>query len=510
MKRTVSHLLVFLFAACGLAIGQTNTPRIDKQFTTDLDEYVRTTLENLPEIPGAAIVVVAGDRIVYERGFGLANREAGTKANEDTLFYIASSTKSFTALAAALLDREGKIKLNDPILNYASGLTLKNEILEKVTIRDLLIHTSGLRNSALGFRMAFSGESEPKEMANVFAAATTFDESAYGKYAYTNLGYNIYAVLLQNHLKMRWQDLLQREVFDPLRLRNTTAYISRAKAKKWTVASPYIIDLETGKSTPSRLPKTDATMQSAGGMFASVSDLGRWLLVNINDGRLNGKQVFPEEVLKAVHTGYTANEREMPPFSGAGEYGLGWQIGKYKGRKVIYHHGGFPGYRSHVSYLPESKIGVAVMVNDDAAGGQAADLLATFAYDRLLEGPKAVEAYSKQLQELVVAYENRKKQMMAGFAERAKRASQLTKPVSEYTGRFENKLFGTVVVESNGTGFTVKLGTMRSVATNFTRPDTIRVELIPGRGEVIQFTKGKDGTITALTYAGNDFERVTK
>jgi CubicO group peptidase (beta-lactamase class C family) len=96
-------------------------------------------------------------------------------------------------------------------------------------------------------------------------------------------------------------------------------------------------------------------MQSAGGIFASISDIGRWLEMNMNDGKLDGKQVVPGDIVRAVHTGYTQTNRNIPPFLGNGEYGLGWQIGKYRDDKVIYHHGGFTGYRSHISYMPDKK-----------------------------------------------------------------------------------------------------------------------------------------------------------
>jgi CubicO group peptidase (beta-lactamase class C family) len=477
------------------------------EFINSYDAYIRTALERLPEIPGIAVVVIKDDKPIFLKAYGMADKEAGAKADPDTMFYIASSTKSFTALAAALMDKDGKIKLDDPVMKYTRGLALKDPIPEKVKIRDLLIHTSGLRNGPLGFRMAYSGESDPKDMAKVFADGTTFNEQAYGLYAYTNLGYNIYAVLLQNHLKMKWQDLLQKRVFDPLGMKHTTAYISRAKAKKWTVAAPYIVDPESGTTVRSPLAKTDSNMQSAGGMFASASDLGRWLIANINEGKLNGKQVIPADIMQAVHTGYTTTEREQPPFSGAGEYGLGWQIGKYKGNKVIYHHGGFPGYRSHISYLPEKKIGVAVLVNEGTIGGRVADLIATYAYDRLLQGVEAEADYAKQLQETFTAYQAGKQRFMAGFAERAKRPSQLSGPAASNTGPYESSLIGKIEHVAAGDVLKVRPGSMKTKATAFTEKETSRVELIPGTGEVIRFAKNSAGHVESLNYSGYEFKR---
>ena len=87
----------------------------------------------------------------------------------------------------------------------------------------------------------------------------------------------------------------------------------------------------------------------------------------MNNGRLDGKQVIPAEVMQSVHTGYADTVRDSPPFTGSGNYGLGWQIGKYRDENVVYHHGGYPGWSSHIACMPDKKIGVAVMINESTA-----------------------------------------------------------------------------------------------------------------------------------------------
>src|SRR6185503_8576499 len=148
----------------------------------------------------------------------------------------ASSTKSFTALAATMLDQEGKIKLSDPVTKYTPGIRFKNEIPDKITVRDLLTHTSGLRNGALVNRLAFTGQIDQREIDRVFAEGTAVNEASVGKYAYTNLGYNIYGLALHYQLNKKWQDLLHERIFDPAGLAHTTAYASKARAKKYQIA----------------------------------------------------------------------------------------------------------------------------------------------------------------------------------------------------------------------------------------------------------------------------------
>lgn len=510
MKKVIVISLIGLLFCSACTFAQSNAPATENDFVAAYDAYIRKTMERLPDIPGIAVVVIKDDRPIFVRAYGMADKEAGAKADVDTMFYIASSTKSFTALSAALLDREGKIKLDEPITKYSSGIGFKNPLPDKITVLDLLIHTSGLRNEALVFRMAYSGESAPNDMTNVFAGATTFVDGRYGKYNYDNLGYNIYAVLLQHHLRKKWQDLLQEKIFDPLGMKHTTAYPSRARNRKWKLAAPYIFDPVAAKTTRSPLSKTDSNMQSAGGLFASISDIGRWLNMNMNDGKLDGKQDIPADIIRAAHKGYTQTTRVAEPFVGDGQYGLGWQIGKYRDEKVIYHHGGFPGYGSHISYLPEKKIAIAVLVNEGFIGARTGHILATFGYDWWLRAENLEQVYEKQLSDTVQRFEQWKQMVKAGVVERAKRTSQLTRPVADYAGTYRNEIFGTIEISVNGNDLAVRMGNINCIATPFTEKETIRVEMIPGNGEVIKFQKNAEEPIASLTYAGVPFAKVVR
>jgi len=505
---TIVLLISLIFS---ITVPQTRDAS-EKDFSAAYDAQIRKTLTTFPDLPGIAIVVIKNDRPIFVSAYGMADREAGIKADTDTLFYTGSSTKSFTALAAAMLDQEGKIKLSDALTKYTPGIRFKNEIPDKVTIQDLLTHTSGLRNSPLVNRLAFTGEIAQRELDHVFAEGTTFNDANYGKYNYTNLGYNIYGLALHYHLHKKWQDVLQERIFTPAGLKHTTAYVSTARAKKFKIVAPYVISNDgpdAGKMVRSGLEKTDENMQSAGGIFMSISDLGRWLNLNMNGGKLDGKQVVPADVIRKVQTGYTKSTRNEPPFSGDGEYGLGWQIGKYRNDKVVYHHGGYPGYRTHVSFMPERKIAVGVMVNNDMLGGRLADMLAAFAYDWWLQTENVEVDYAKQLQETLTRFESLRQGIVAGAAARAKREWQLTKPFTDYAGKYRNDLLGTIEIVAKEKALAVRMGAMNAVATPFTDKDSIRVVMQPGgNGEVIAFVKDAEGKFNSLTYGGFTFTKL--
>lgn len=514
MKKAIviSLIALLLNSASVFIFAQTDARAAEKDFIAAYDAQVRKTIGTFPDLPGIAIVVIKDDRPIFLRAYGMADREAGIKADTDTLYYIASSTKSFTALAAAMLDQEGMIKFSDPVTKYTPGVRFKSGIPDKIAIRDLLTHTSGLRNGALINRLAFTGQIDQREIDHVFAEGTTFNDNNFGKYNYTNLGYNIYGLALHYHLNKKWQDLLQERIFAPANLQHTTAYVSKARAKTFKIAAPYVIDTDAadaGKMVRSQLEKTDKNMQSAGGIFMSISDLGTWLNLNMNGGKLGGKQVLPADLIRNAQTGYTKSTRNEPPFSGDGEYGLGWQIGKYRNEKVIYHHGGYPGYRSHVSFMSDKKVAVGVLVNNEALGGRLADIFAAYAYDWWLRTENFEADYAKQLQETVTAYESRKQGIAADAAGRAKREWQLTKPFTDYAGKYTNDLLGTIEIVAKEKALAVRMGNLNTVATPFTQTDTIRVVMLPGgNGEVIGFAKDADGKVGSLNYAGVTFTKV--
>src|SRR5499426_4799938 len=113
MKKAFTASVVAFLLNSVFIFAQSKPEGSEKDFAAAFDASVRKTIETVHDIPGIAIVVIKGDKPIFLRAYGMADKEAGIKADVDTLFYIASSTKSFTGLAAAMLDQEGKIKLSD-------------------------------------------------------------------------------------------------------------------------------------------------------------------------------------------------------------------------------------------------------------------------------------------------------------------------------------------------------------------------------------------------------------
>jgi hypothetical protein len=161
--------------------------------------------------------------------------------------------------------------------------------------------------------------------------------------------------------------------------------------------------------------------------------------------------------------------------------------------------------------MPDKKIAVGVLVNNDAIGGRLADMLAAYAYDWWLQTENFEADYAKQVQDTVKAYEDRKQGIAAEAAQRAKREWQLTRPFADYAGKYTNDLAGTIEMVAMEKALAVRMGYMNAVATPYTDKDTIRIVMVPGgNGEVIGFTKDADGKVSSLNWGGLIFTKIAK
>lgn len=452
--------------------------------------------------PGIAVAVYTPDG-VYTRSFGVTDVTTGEKVTADTAFYIASTTKAFTALAIDSLAHRGRIDLDDTLAELAPDAPFPAAVRPgEVTVRNLLTHTSGIENGPIAFRSAYTGDHTPDLMWKLLGDSQVNARAPLGKFEYTNTGYNVLTIVTDRKLGARWQDLLQREIFTPAGMTHSTAYMSKARRERWSIAKPHA-SLEAGRADRLDVEKTDGMMQSAGGLVVSANDAARWLELLVNDGQVRGKQVVPAEVVRDTRQRLAKVGATRGAFTRE-DYGLGWYIGRYRDDVVLSHGGGFAGYASFISYMPERRIGVAVFVNDSGAGSATPEAVTQYVYDRLLGRPEAASAAA--IAGLKSAFEERIAAVAADKANRAKRPWTLSQPRSAYAGTYESAALGTLVVTADGETLSAQLGPLHAVAEPFTQPDTIRVAFA-GTGMVIGFELGADGQAAAATFSGSRFQR---
>jgi CubicO group peptidase (beta-lactamase class C family) len=476
-----------------------------RMFSADFDAFLTASLARLGTVPGMSVAVARSSGPIYVKGFGHADLERNLAATPHTRFYIASSTKAFLGLAMALLEKKGIIRLDWTLAQLAPDVRFAPELrANQVTLRHLLSHTHGLSGQGIEFRLAYSGEHDPAALWALLPTLTPDREAPLGAFRYSNLGYNLAAMLVERRLGRRWQDIVEQEVLKPLGMRETLVQgLDRARASQ-PFAAPYY---GAGPAGPERisLVKADRTMQSAGGMYASANDLARWVALQLaaEKGMSRG---LPADVVAMTHRPIATLDRPTGPFNRTG-YGLGWYSGAYDGEMLYHAFGGFPGARAHVSFLPARDVGVAIVSNDEGAGRIFPDIAAVYSYEWFVNGRDTAARKAGALMDRLVAESARQTQAIA--ADRQKRALRpwlLTLPRAVYAGRYCNPAFGTIAVTVQGERIDVAMGLLHATATPFTRPDSVRVELIPYDGTALQFEVAGQSA-TALQAFDARFQR---
>jgi len=476
----------------------------EERFAADFDAFIAASMRRLPMIPALSVAVSRSRGPIFVRAYGEADRERHVRATPHTRFYIASSTKSFVALAFARLAAEGRIDLDWTLAELAPDIAFPPEVrAREVTLRHLLSHSHGLTVPGIEFRLAYTGQHDRATLWRLLRGARPNPRAPLGSFNYGNLGYNVAAMLIERRLGRRWQDLLDELVLRPMRLNETLAQgLARSRAPR---AAPYA-SLAPGGPERLRLAKSDAILQSAGGIYSSANDMGRWVALQLAAERnLNGL-ALPASVVAGTHRPVARMDLRFGPFARTG-YGLGWYSGDYRGETLYHSFGSFSGARAHTSFLPARDIGVAITTNDEGAGFIFVDVAATYAYDWFLLGP---EAAARNAEEALARLETEAARQTEAFrADRARRAARtwrLSLPAAAYRGRYCNAERGTMIIAGRGAALDVGIGLLRATAEPYTDVDTARVALIPNTGQVFQFTR-EGARITAVRTEGSEFRR---
>lgn len=447
--------------------------------------------------PGLGVAIVRAGRVIYQRGAGWADKEAGRRVDDNTLFYIASSTKSFTALATVLLDRAGVLDLDLSLARLLPGASVAAGLdPSQITVRQLLSHTHGISGDGpVSYRAAYSGEIDRAAMIRAIAAHGPAENGT--AYSYSNLGYNILSLGIDSIARKPWQDVLAERVFRPLSLRSTSARVSELPANR--LAMPYRVEPEG----IARLPygKHDANMQAAGGMISTTGDLARFVIAIMDGGMIDGRRVFPADVVaetQRIHATFSARYGEIQRFG----YGLGWNFGVLDGDTLVHHFGGFPGFSASVSFMPAHRIGVIVAGNG-AFSGEVQDVVMQYAY-ALLTGKTAAVAKSRErLSASAGLAAQQRAAIVADRARRAARPQTTALPLAAYVGRYANDTFGTLEISLRDGRIHARNGVLESVAEVYDgAKNMLRVELVPSTGRVLEFLTA-DGRVTGLVLGGS-------
>lgn len=464
------------------------------------------TFKQANGLPSAtAIAVVKDGRIIYEGYFGLSDIEARTPASHETTFYIASATKPFFALNALMKEGTGQLDMHTSLQGMFPGLRFNGFDARAVTLADLLTHVSGVDNQPLVWATAFTGIHDAHSRLALVAASYRDADTPRGTFKYSNVGYNIASVWMDRQFAMPWQDQLEEAIFQPLSMSHTSARISTALAGGWLLAKPYSF-ASAQPTVPLYLAKADDTMHAAGGIVSTAPDLARFLIAELAH---DASSALPGDVITRSHVSQIALTAKYLDFERSG-YAWGWYIGKYKGRTMLHHFGGFSGFHAHLSFMPDAGIGLVVLNNEDVLGAQVTSVIADAVYGMLLGEADTAARASQRFQTLQAKATEVSRAAARHRAIIRARGWTLSRPLKAYAGTYSNALLGDISVRLDANGvLALRWGRLAALATAGEQHDQIRVEFAPGSGEFLEFKMGSDG-VDAIVFDQMTFERNTQ
>ena len=400
------------------------------------------------EVPGCAVAAVRDGRVELAGGWGLRDREAGLPVTQDTLFAIGSATKAFTATTVGALVDEELLEWDRPLRDYVPDVRLNDPFAsDRLTIADLLSHRSGLPRHDLTW-VGQPGRSRAEIVRSLRFLPLSRDLRQ--DFQYCNLGYLVAGHVVEALAGVPWEDFVRGRLLEPLGMRRTNLSVDEMLADD-DHAAAYTRRDGAIVAVPQRpLP----AIAPAGAINSSAADMARWLLTQLAGGELEGKPVISPATMERQHAPHMlARFGDLPGLTHYA-YGLGWVIGRYRDRRLIWHNGGIDGFLTQCMLLPDDGIGVAVLTNTSASGMDL--VVACRVLDELLGAePLDVFGFVKPRFDAAMAGAGE-----AAAARRVVPGAPAARPLSAYAGQYAHPGYGTIAIALDADALKPSLGTM--------------------------------------------------
>lgn len=410
-------------------------------FITDsLDAYVQREMSRW-QVPGLAIAIVKDGKVVVEKGYGVRTYGKPERVDEYTLFQIASNSKAFTGVALAWLHHEKRLSLEDKVTKYLPDFALYDTISTQLcTVRDLLCHRLGTMTFQGDFLNWNSNLTRSQIIAGLKRTKPVYPFRY--KYGYSNAGFITAGEIIPVVTDTSWDDFLRYRMFEPMGLKHTFTRYADMRASN-NSCTPHT--LLRGKLTTIPLANID-NMGPSASVVSCVADMKYWLLLQLNNGRLNDKQIIPAPVLmEARKSNIVVNDVYSKNFKSKHftTYGLGWSQYDYEGKRVIEHSGGANGFVTKTEFIPEEQLGVIVYTNSDE--NSLYDALCKQVIEAYLNVPyrNVSELYYQSGQQ---GREEREKELKA-FRDSINQKQPTPLSLDAYVGRYRNELYGCVEIK---------------------------------------------------------------
>ena len=403
------------------------------------DAYMARTLKDW-NAPGVGVGIVVNDKLVFAKGYGFRDYEKKLPFTPTTMSPIASNTKLFTAVGAGMLVEEGKLSWDKPVRESVPGIRFYNDQLNNtVTLRDMLAHRTGItRHDTIWYKSGFTRKQLFEKLVYLEP-----QEPMRQTFLYNNLMFAAVGYLIELQSGKTWEQFVKEKIFDPLQM-NSTSYSIADMLKRPEFGVGFTERRDSFELY--RIPYYEdiSGVAPCGAIVSNIEDMSHWLIALMNQGKYDGKQVLPAEVLKATLQPAIALPNTALETRGWSEvlnaaYGMGRQTASYRGHLITMHGGDLPGFHTQVSFMPQDHIGVIVFEIGNHSQ-PLYNIVSYNVYERLL-GMSQTPWSDRQL-------EIRLKNKKAGTEARTKANEGRipdTRPshaLADYAGVYENPAYG--------------------------------------------------------------------
>jgi CubicO group peptidase (beta-lactamase class C family) len=443
MRKYVFFLLIAAFYMGNNAFAQVITP-------AQIDSLVAKTMKTF-DVPGIAVAIIKDDKVIHSKGYGVRSLNSPQKVDENTLFGIASNSKAFTSAALAILVDEGKMSWDDKVIDHLPEFRMYDPyVTHSFTIKDLLTHRSGLGLGA-GDLMFFpdSADFTRKDIIHNLRYLKQTSEFR-TKFDYDNCLYVVAGEVIAKVSGLSWEEFIETRILQPLGMSKTAATFSRLKDKS------NVIDAHAPVNGKVQVIRRDfnETANAAGGIYSSIADMSKWVRLQLSEGKFGDKkekQLFsagqhaemwmPQTILRTRGGG--------PYNTHFAAYGLGWFMGDEKGYKQVSHTGGLAGIVTQVTMIPDLKIGIIVLTNQQS--GEAFSAITNTIKDSYY-GVKGIDRIKQQYDRMMAGRENAKTIMGDPWQLIEEQRKKITSiDTSSYLGTYKDVWFGEVTIsKKNG------------------------------------------------------------
>ncbi len=418
-----------------------------------LDDFVTQAMKDW-KVPGLAIAVVQGDKVILQKGYGYRDLEKQLPATPNTLFAIGSITKSFTVTTLGMEMDEGKVDLDKPVRDYLPTFKLFDATLtEQMTMRDLITHRSGLpRHDLIWYSSDFSREDLLRRLQYLEPSKplrTTFQ--------YNNMMFMMAGYIAGQLNGTSWEDAVSQRIFRLLEM-NVTNFSELDTQNSSDFAEPYRKGSDL-KAELKRIPfyaqcPNRCAMGPAGEINSNVADMSKYLLFHMNRGKVAGKQLLSENNALQMQVPQMVIQG-APDYKELGEtsYGMGFFLSTYRGHKQVEHGGDIDGFSAELAFLPDDKIGVVVLTNLD--GNPLPTIVAMNVFDRLL-GIDQVPWNQRFLAAEAGGKKSEQEAKDKGYTPR-KTGTHPSHDLKDYAGDYSNPGYGIATIAIDGTALKLTL-----------------------------------------------------